>query len=1234
MANATFRKVLAILSLAYGLFSVLHYAMVALWHGGFFSRPTQQERDDFQLASDSFWNLSKPWKNLSHSFITLRNGLKLHYLYNNKPGASETKDKPLVIFIHGFPDSWAIWRHILSASTIHDAGTIIAVDLPGYGGSDSLEHYGATQVLEALTEFIVTLREQYGVDSSQDTAIKSRKVIIVGHDWGATLSFRLAVEAPELADRFILSNGPLVSLWRDNILESVKSSMKMLKTFLREPWRSRHVVWNSILTLKPVICQLYFSSYIFVFHLPIPLVRYVGFGADYWFLKTIHRHAAGTAGEYTIRDAQESMASTLGPGIPEISTETERGEEYPDSVKRRAQAGNFKETTAYYRDGAGGGTWHKSLETISSLQSIWPFEERRTGSGIGVFDPTPGSLKANATIIWGKQDIALDGHLVLEGIGNYLVSGSQVIILSKSGHFTPIEVKSREALQQAIEWAMKGEKGDVGAVVSAIYPESHVAVHGRIHFLGHSSTNPASALDCLVRSLWQLASRQLIAHDGYLPGAMVLAHSLRDSNTQGKLVVLVTLDVLRPSTINELKTVYDEVIPIRRIDNSSPANLYLMGRPDLISTFSKIELWKQTQYDQIVYLDADIVAIRAPDELLTLNTTSIAAVPDIGWPDCFNTGVMVLRPNLQDYHSLLAFAQRGISFDGADQGLLNMHFRNWNRLSFVYNCTPSGNYQYVPAFRHFESTITLVHFIGSAKPWRLRRETSPKSTPYAQLLARWWAVYDRHYSSDICLNTPARFLPVSVLKSDGKPLVGVAPPQHDSQNVEQPSFALPGISLAIPDTGSNVSSTKYEIPPSSKQQLSEKYQKGIENGQDITDAARTGPVGTEDRRGVKSFDPNLMLAAGEQVSLQPPQNLPNAIERTFSVVPRYVYGEEAAKVIIHTKPPAPTSRPRTGIENKSVAKADVFNSTHPLQVLHVPSFDTSTAKPRGSGQITTPEQEGIGIPSIPRVESKKRPALLPLVEWDASRAPPPMHSKPEAASFPLQTYSMSSSMELFQPPTPYPEAPKDMYYEVPQKHGITRPPPSLFPWEDRAPRPTRVFFDDDVMSRNVPTPTLEHQPPPSTSAGEWGTPVRLNAWDEVPEIERYIRSLQRPRQPRVTVISGQTGQGRSPSSTSPNRRSSLRLTHFPTESDAPSLAVTPAPIMRRTTLSRESNPEESENLPGAEGVPNQKEWNPLERLEELQRRQSVFLEHPIELNPKEVPKRKMPGEQTSPEGST
>lgn len=194
---------------------------------------------------------------------------------------------------------------------------------------------------------------------------------------------------------------------------------------------------------------------------------------------------------------------------------------------------------------------------------------------------------------------------------------------------------------------------------------------------------------------------------------------------------------------------YDYVIPVPRIRNEKPANLGLMKRLDLHSAFTKVNLWKQTQFRKIVYVDADVVALRAPDELFDL-PYAFAAAPDIGWPDLFNTGVMVLTPNLGDYYALMAMAERGISFDGADQGLLNMYFKdNYHRLSFTYNVTPSAHYQYIPAYKHFQSSINMVHFIGPAKPWFQGRYASVGDTPFDKMVGRWWAVYDRHYRAPV-----------------------------------------------------------------------------------------------------------------------------------------------------------------------------------------------------------------------------------------------------------------------------------------------------------------------------------------------------------------------------------------------------------------------------------------------------------------------------------------------------
>ena len=199
------------------------------------------------------------------------------------------------------------------------------------------------------------------------------------------------------------------------------------------------------------------------------------------------------------------------------------------------------------------------------------------------------------------------------------------------------------------------------------------------------------------------------------------------------------------------QSLYDYVIPVERIASPNLENLHRLDRMDLRFAFTKIGLWKQHSFRKIVYIDADIVALRAPDELFTIDS-HFAAAPDIGWPDIFNSGVMVLTPSLSEYWSLHTLAASGTTFDGADQGLLNEYFGNrpWQRISFTYNCTPSSGYQYEPAYRHFRSSISLVHFIGKDKPWTSgRRASSAASGVFKELLGKWWSVYDRHYKAAV-----------------------------------------------------------------------------------------------------------------------------------------------------------------------------------------------------------------------------------------------------------------------------------------------------------------------------------------------------------------------------------------------------------------------------------------------------------------------------------------------------
>jgi pimeloyl-ACP methyl ester carboxylesterase len=85
-------------------------------------------------------------------------------------------------------------------------------------------------------------------------------------------------------------------------------------------------------------------------------------------------------------------------------------------------------------------------------------------------------MKASSTVLWGKLDIALEPTICLDGMADYLVGDSQIVLLPRSGHFTPIEVESRAALKSAVEWAVQGEKEDIGVAVQRTYEDARVIV--------------------------------------------------------------------------------------------------------------------------------------------------------------------------------------------------------------------------------------------------------------------------------------------------------------------------------------------------------------------------------------------------------------------------------------------------------------------------------------------------------------------------------------------------------------------------------------------------------------------------------------------------------------------------------------------------------------------------------------------------------------------------------------
>ena len=98
---------------------------------------------------------------------------------------TEAGEGPLLVLCHGFPELAFSWRHQIGALTA--AGfRVLAPDLRGFGGSSAPPEVEAYDVI-TLAGDLCGLLDAYGEDSA----------VFIGHDWGASLVWDLAVLHPQ-----------------------------------------------------------------------------------------------------------------------------------------------------------------------------------------------------------------------------------------------------------------------------------------------------------------------------------------------------------------------------------------------------------------------------------------------------------------------------------------------------------------------------------------------------------------------------------------------------------------------------------------------------------------------------------------------------------------------------------------------------------------------------------------------------------------------------------------------------------------------------------------------------------------------------------------------------------------------------------------------------------------------------------------------------------------------------
>lgn len=130
--------------------------------------------------------LADPWERVEHGYAD-SDGVRIHY--------ASLGQGPLVIMIHGFPDFWYSWRHQMEA--LEGEYHVVAIDQRGFNLSDKPagdENYD----MRLLMADVAAVIRHFGQE----------KAIIVGHDWGGSVSWQFAFNYPQMVDKLVILNLP------------------------------------------------------------------------------------------------------------------------------------------------------------------------------------------------------------------------------------------------------------------------------------------------------------------------------------------------------------------------------------------------------------------------------------------------------------------------------------------------------------------------------------------------------------------------------------------------------------------------------------------------------------------------------------------------------------------------------------------------------------------------------------------------------------------------------------------------------------------------------------------------------------------------------------------------------------------------------------------------------------------------------------------------------------------
>ena len=221
-----------------------------------------------------------------------------------------------------------------------------------------------------------------------------------------------------------------------------------------------------------------------------------------------------------------------------------------------------------------------------------------------------------------------------------------------------------------------------------------------------------------------------LLYGDFVLGLRVLGQSLRESGTTRDYVALCMDDV--PEYVR--RVLRRDGWQIRQVD-ALPEECLGDDNNLITSLFTKLMAWALTDYNRLIYIDADAIVLHNIDHLFRCAQFCAS----YRHSDLFNSGVLVLKPSVEVFNDMCSKIKKCGTYTGGDQGFLNCYYDQLKyapmfkrtgdnesnsdvplmRLPSEYNADVGAYYLNSKwLYRDVEEPMILHYTLGPVKPWK------------------------------------------------------------------------------------------------------------------------------------------------------------------------------------------------------------------------------------------------------------------------------------------------------------------------------------------------------------------------------------------------------------------------------------------------------------------------------------------------------------------------------------